>query len=110
MEKQKNWELLEKLFRYKTTDRRRSQWMCFLGSIYNDSSMSFPRSTGCYDTSGKLGLGEAYARLAHVYIKKRDWATAKVYDRKAADLQHVVAIYCLAVEVHEGRFVFGGDL
>lgn len=55
-------------------------------------------------------LGEAYARLAYMLIEKHDWTTAEVYCRKAADLQHVVAIHCLTAEALEGRFVFGSDL
>jgi len=73
----------------------------------SDFSVSFSKVKDFYEKAGELGLGEAYSRLAEEYAKRGEWESVRTCYQKAAELDHAMALYCLAIEARNGYFDFG---
>jgi TPR repeat protein len=104
-----NMTRLSKLIKEHPDDHRRSDWMIRLGLEHNNikTDPELRMAKAYLEKAGELGNGEGYSRLAELYRYEGNWGDVKRFYKKAADLNHVVAIQCLAVEALCGVFMFG---
>jgi TPR repeat protein len=101
---------LRKLIAENPHDPRLAQWIKLLGGLFHffkseatpDGEPWEQNVVKHYKWAAKLGLTEAYRRLAEFYCEKKDWNKAIRFLGMAADLHDAVASYDMGKVAYSG--------